>query len=78
MIYLLYAPKSVVVHDATIWVYEHVIIYMKGIIKVLIKAQPCVARVENFHVRIFLDLPLLNFERLDILCPRIDHPSEKL
>ena len=29
-------------------------------------------------IRICRELPLLNFERLDILCPWIDHPSEML
>jgi len=29
-------------------------------------------------IRISLELPLFNFERLDVLCPRIGHPFEKL
>jgi len=29
-------------------------------------------------IRISRELPLFNFERLDILCPRIEHPSEML
>jgi len=29
-------------------------------------------------IRIYRELPLFNFVRLDILCPRIGHPSEKL
>ena len=29
-------------------------------------------------IRICWELPLFNFERLDILCPRIGHPSENL
>ena len=29
-------------------------------------------------IRISWELPLFNFERLDILCPRIGHPCEKL
>ena len=29
-------------------------------------------------IRISRELPLLNFERLDELCPRIEHPCEKL
>ena len=29
-------------------------------------------------IRISRDLPLFNFERLDKLCPRIEHPCEKL
>ena len=29
-------------------------------------------------IRISRELPLFNFERLDILCPRIEHPCEKL
>ena len=29
-------------------------------------------------IQIYRELPLFNFERLDIICPRIEHPSEKL
>jgi len=29
-------------------------------------------------IRISRELPLFNFERLDILCPRIEHPCENL
>ena len=35
-------------------------------------------RVKSYDDLNSLELPLFNFKRLDLLCPRIGHPCEKL
>jgi len=73
-----YVPES----DIRVKGYDHSNLSRASVIQ--FRASRCVMSANRTSVwkvitiRICRELPLFNFERLDILCPRIGHPSEKL